>query len=466
MLEQPMRTISRPIPVTALAVGLALVLAAGQAGASGFQLRENSVKAQGRAMAGSASAFGDASAVVNNPALLATFDQRVVQADVTGIDLSFQFGGGGNAAAGSPLQQPLTGGDGGEAGDLTPVPALSVVLPLSDRFEYVTLGAMVSAPFGLKTDYDAGWVGRYHALKSDVRVIDLTLAASIDLSDRFSVGLGAIYERAEVTLSNAIDFGSGICANPASQPLCFLPDPITGPYGPQKNDGTVSVKGTDYGLGWIAGFSWRPTDRLSIGYVHRSEVDHELGGRATFDVPASVQQVFAGTGLYTSTGGGAALTLPSVDTLSATWRATDRFSLMAEASRTDWHSLKEVRIEFENPVQPDAAEAYEWDDSLFYALGGEFRFNDRFTLRAGVARDESPVSRPYRTPRMPDQDRNWYAVGLTWAPTAQFELSASYVRLELVERPEVDLVSSSGSRLTGSYKGGADLYGISAQYRF
>lgn len=454
----------RPIAVTTLALGLAL--AAGRADASGFQLRENSVKAQGRAMAGSASAFGDAAAVSNNPALLATFQERVVQAEVTGIDLSFRFDGGGRAAAGSPLQQPLTGGNGGEAGDLTPVPALSVVLPLGDRFEYVTLGAMVSAPFGLKTDYDAGWVGRYHALKSDVRVIDLTLAASVDVGDRFSVGLGAIYQRAEVTLSNAIDFGSGICANPASQGLCFLPDPITGPYGPQKNDGTVSVEGTDYGLGWIAGFNWRPTDRLSLGYMHRSEIDHELSGRATFDVPAGVAAVFAGTGLYTSTGGGARLTLPSIDTLSATWRATERLSLMAEASRTDWHSLKEVRIEFENPVQADAAEAYEWDDSMFYALGGEFRLGDRLVLRAGVARDESPVSRPYRTPRMPDQDRNWYSVGLTWAPSANFELSASYVRIHLVERPELDLVSSSGSRLAGAYDGGADLYGVSAQYRF
>ena len=457
---------ARPLPLTALALGLALVLSAGQANASGFQLRENSVKAQGRAMAGSASALGDAAAVSNNPALLATFQDRVVQAEVTGIDLSFRFDGGGAAAAGSPLQQPLTGGNGGEAGGLTPVPALSAVFPLSDRFEYVTLGAMVSAPFGLKTDYDAGWVGRYHALKSDVRVIDLTLAASVALSDRFSVGLGAIYQRAEVTLSNAIDFGSGICANPASQALCFMPNPITGPYGPQRNDGTVSIEGTDYSLGWIAGFSWRPTDRLSIGYMHRSETDHDLRGTATFDVPGSVQSVFAGTGLYTTGGGGAALTLPSVDTLSVTWQATDRFALMAEASRTDWRSLREVRIQFDNPVQPDAAEEYLWGDSMFYALGGEFRVGERVTLRAGLARDESPVSRSYRTPRMPDQDRNWYSVGLTWAASPRFELSASYVRIELTERPEVDLVSSSGSRLVGAYRGGADLYGVSAQYRF
>ena len=136
---------------SALALGIAGALASGQAHASAFQLKENSVKAQGRAMAGSASAKGDASVVVNNPAVMSTFTEKTVQTDVTAIDLSFNFTGGGNAAAGSPLQRPLTGGNGGNAGGLTPVPAMSFILPLSDRFEYLTLGAMVSAPFGLKT---------------------------------------------------------------------------------------------------------------------------------------------------------------------------------------------------------------------------------------------------------------------------------------------------------------------------
>jgi hypothetical protein len=181
-----MEFVSKATRISALALGIAGALACGQAQASAFQLKENSVKAQGRAMAGSASAKGDASVVANNPAVMSTFTEKTVQADVTAIDLSFKFNGGGSAAAGSPLAQPLTGGNGGDAGGLTAVPAASFVLPLSDGFEYLTLGAMISAPFGLKTEYDNDWVGRYHALKSDVRIIDLTLAASLELSDTFS----------------------------------------------------------------------------------------------------------------------------------------------------------------------------------------------------------------------------------------------------------------------------------------
>ncbi|WP_407353090.1 OmpP1/FadL family transporter [Luteimonas sp. R10] len=462
-----MQTHPRILTISALTLGVAGVLAcADQAHASAFELRENSVKAQGRAMAGSASAKGDASVVVNNPAVMSTFEQKTVQGDVTAIDLSFEFNGGGSAAAGSPLQQPLTGGDGGDAGGVTPVPAMSFILPLSDRFEYLTLGAMVSAPFGLKTEYDSDWAGRYHAVESDVRIVDLTLSAAVDITDRFSVGFGAVIERADVTLSNAIDFGSSLCANPATQPLCFMPDPVTGTYGPQKNDGFVSIEGDDTNLGFVGGLNFRPTDRISLGYAYRSEIKHEISGSADFTVPSNVAPILAGTGQFVDTGGGARLVLPSTHTFSGTWQATDQLSLMAEAAHTGWSSMEEVRIQFENPAQPDSVEDYNWHDSWFYTIGAEYALNDRFTLRGGIGRDESPIAYQHRTPRMPDQDRNWYAIGLTWAASDQFELSAAYTRIQMADDPEIDIVSSSGSRLTGTYDGGANLFGVSAQYRF
>ena len=446
--------------VSALALGIAGVLAYGDVHAAAFQLKENSVKAQGRAMAGAASAKGDASVVVNNPAVMSTFTERTLQADVTAIDLSYTFSGNGTAATGTPFQQPLTGGNGGDAGDVAAVPAASFILPLSGDFEYLTLGMMISAPFGLKTEYDAGWKGRYHALESDVKIIDLTLAASLELSDSFSIGAGLVYEHADVTLSQAVDFGTVICGqNPTA---CLTPG---SPYGPQRNDGIAHINGTDNGLGWIIGMNWRPTDKLSLGYSHRSEVDHELDGDSVFEVPANVRAAL-GNSVFINGGGGADLTTPAVDAFSATYYATDRFTVMAEATRTEWSSLQEIRIEFDNPGQPDSAEEYNWAENWFYSIGGEYKFSDAFTFRAGVARDDSPVSRPYRTPRLPDQDRMWYSLGLTWALSEHFEINASYVKIDIVDTPEVDLTTSTRARLVGEFDGGADLYGVSMQYKF
>jgi long-chain fatty acid transport protein len=89
--------------------------------------------------------------------------------------------------------------------------------------------------------------------------------------------------------------------------------------------------------------------------------------------------------------------------------------------------------------------------------------------RAGVARDDSPISRPYRTPRLPDTDRNFYSAGVTWTPSEHWEVSGSYTRVALIHKPEVEIVSEGsgqGALLEGNFSGGADLYGISAQYKF
>ena len=77
------------------------------------------------------------------------------------------------------------------------------------RLDGMTLGASVSAPFGLKTEYDPDWVGRYNAIRvrrEDRRPDPVGRVRSDRRASRSASAL--IYERAEVTLSNAIDFGT------------------------------------------------------------------------------------------------------------------------------------------------------------------------------------------------------------------------------------------------------------------
>ncbi|HEY5851397.1 MAG TPA: outer membrane protein transport protein, partial [Lysobacter sp.] len=62
-----MQHVHRFTRLSALALGITGALAIGQVHASAFQIKENSVKAQGRSFAGSAIAPGDVSVVSNNP---------------------------------------------------------------------------------------------------------------------------------------------------------------------------------------------------------------------------------------------------------------------------------------------------------------------------------------------------------------------------------------------------------------
>ncbi|MGY4514839.1 porin [Lysobacter sp. HA18] len=445
---------------TALALGVAGVLTLGNAHASGFQIRENSVKNLGRANSGTAVAKNDASVVSNNPAAMVNFTRNAVQVDLTDIDLDAEFTGGGSTALPSPPfpPTPLTGGNGGDPGDPTIVPALSAVFPLSGALDNVTVGVSVDAPFGLKTEYDPNWVGRYNAIKSDVKTVDLNLSAALAITDRFSIGFGAIVQRADVTLSNAIDAGTAICStNPAT---CFSP---VSPFHPQGNDGTVEVQGDDTGLGWRVGLQWRPTDALTIGVAHRSEIDHDLQGDATFTMPSAVMAVAASR--FQNGAISAPLTTPSVTTVSVEYDFSDSFRLMADYQATDWHSLKAVQI-FRAGGGVLGNEPFQWKDTNFYSLGGEWDLSPTWTLRAGIALDESPTNDTYRTPRLPDADRKIFSLGATWNVSETFSVDAAYMRIN-VDDPTINgATSSSGSKLTGVFNAHADLFGVAAQFKF
>ena len=448
-----MQHASRFIQLSALAFGIAGALAVGQAQASGFQLKENSVKSMGAAFAGAGVNETDSSVVANNPATMARFSGTTMQVDVTAIDLSYEFKGTGTDALG----RPLTGGNGGDAGDIAAVPALSVIHKLDNGLAF---GAMVSAPFGLKTEYDNDWVGRYYAHTSDVEIVDLTLAAALDIvPDRFSVGAGIIYSRADVTLSKSVDFGSLLFSNPATRPLPFA--------RPQAADGFAEIQGDDTGFGWTVGANLKPTDKLAIGVSYRSEIDYELEGTADWTVPGNVAAVFAASPttrpLFQDGAALAKLTTPSVLNVDLRYDFTDSFSMMASYAETGWESLREVRIEFANP-DPDSVEPFNWKDTTFASLGAEYKLNPSWTLRGGVAYDETPTHIETRTPRLPDANRMWYSLGASWAATQALEVNFGYTRIE-PNSPKID-ITSGGSTLVGPFDGAANLYGVSAQYKF
>ncbi len=285
-----------------------------------------------------------------------------------------------------------------------------------------------------------------------------------------------------MTLANGIDFGRLLAA--AGVPGGTIGNPVT--------DGSVSITGADNGIGWVAGMQYTPNSHLSVGYSHRSEIDHNIRGKADFTAPAAFlgaqpgfkaiaaaysqlpandprraaipQLLVLGNG-FSDTGGNANLTTPSIDTVSVQFNASDALRFYGDVQRTDWHSLKSVVIDFANPFQPDSAEPFNWKDTMFYSVGAEYDINEAFTIRGGIAKDESPTNNVDRTPRLPDNDRMLYSVGFSWHASEHISIDAAYQKIT-IDKPSVNILSSSGSRLAGTFSGDANLYSIGASYKF
>lgn len=443
--------------LSALVIGIAGALAMGHAHGAAFQLKENSAKGLGRAFAGSTSAPGDASVVATNPAAMRQLDGRQFQGDLSAISFSADFQGDGNyvGATGPGSGAPISGGNGGDAGMIAPVPALYFHMPVGESAHF---GASLTVPFGFKTDYHSDWVGRYQGVTTDLKAIDLGLSASYDINPYLSFGGSVFVEHLTIELSNAIDFGTAIYAQGGG----------AAGFAPGNADGFVKIKGDNNAVGYTIGGLFSPNEDTHIALSYRSKVKHEVtGGDANFTVPgnaAAFLSVYA-PGQYVNTTGRAELTLPASATLSVTHNINDRWSVMGDVSRTAWKSsFDTVVVEFDS-AQADNTLGFNYDDTTFASIGTEFRLSDTVTLRGGVAYDETPTTAAHRDVRVPDVSRKWLSFGLGWTPSERIEYNFGYTHL-FTNDPTISNLSATSSTLDGSYDVGGDILAASINYKF
>ena len=441
------------IAYAALALAIAGALVSADAAASGFQLREDSVAAMGRAYAGSTTAGDDASVVANNPAAMSDLSGTLLQADVTAIDISTHFHGSGTDAIG----QPLSGDNGGNGGDVTPVPAIFFVTPLGDAWH---LGLGVYAPFGLKTDYDQTWVGRYQAIHSKVQSMDLNVSLSWAVNPNVSLGASLIAQRTSANLTNAIDFGALIGGLQAAQGQAptFLP---------QSADGYGKVEGSDWSYGWQVGaeFKLSPQDKLGLSY--RGKINHTLSGSATFQVPPAAQFAFASAGLpvFQNTAASAPFATPASADVSYWHQTGGPISFGADLAWTGWSSFKTLQVNYANPAQPPTIQQENWRDTVTFAVGMDYKLNDQWTLRGGLGYDQTPTRDSTRDPRIPDGSRTVLSLGAGYSPSQNVRFDLGYMHL-FVDDGHVNDVSQTGDQLVGYFSSHADLFGVSGQFKF
>ena len=106
------------------------------------------------------------------------------------------------------------------------------------------------------------------------------------------------------------------------------------------------------------------------------------------------------------------------------------FKLLADITWTGWSSFDELRIKFDNALQADGLTTEDWDDSFRYSIGVDWQYNQKITLRSGIAYDETPVpSAERRTPRVPGNSRTWLSFGGTYVIDDEFTIDIGYSHL-------------------------------------
>lgn len=123
----------------------------------------------GYAFAGGAASAEDASTIFWNPAGMTRLPGRQAVVGLNAIYWSARFRKEGTTSPAGPAF-PITGGDGGNPVGLNWVPNLYYAADLGRDLKG---GIGINSPFGLKTEYPADWMGRYHAIDSVLKSLNI-----------------------------------------------------------------------------------------------------------------------------------------------------------------------------------------------------------------------------------------------------------------------------------------------------
>ena len=203
------------------------------------------------------------------------------------------------------------------------------------------------------------------------------------------------------------------------------------------------------------------TEATRMGLSYRSKITHDLTGEGKFRIPEDVSAPATAVGFQDGNVGGR-VTLPESASIALVHQLNSQWSVMADASWTRWSRFEELQIN-SDVSRLNTLKEEDWENSMRYGLGVEYKANDRWSWRAGVAYDETPIPNAQRrTPRIPDSDRTWLALGGSYHYSDNIILDAAYTHIFMKDSSIEDTFTSGTQtyELSGKYKSSVDIVGV------
>ena len=426
---------------SALAVAVALV--SSQAWSAGFQLNEFSSSGLGRAYSGEGAIADDAGNVSRNPALITMFDRPTFSGGAVYVNPDVSVSG--TSRTGQSL----------DAGNIAPnawVPNLHFVAPINEQFGW---GASLTSNYGLATEFSDNYAAGSMGGKTDLTTANLNLSGAYRLSNSWSFGLGlnAVYAKAKLERTAG------------DLPLLLAAQGIPQASSIPADTQIASLKGDAWGFGWNAGILYELDKNNRYAFTYRSEVKIKFDdGDYKSDLNPAINTLLAGRNLPYATGGSTIngsldLNLPEMWEVSGYNRVAPQWAVHYSLTYTSWSQFQELK------ATGDQGQTLFYKDESFkdayrIALGTTYYMDDAWTLRAGIAYDDSPVPATHRSISIPDQDRLWLSTGATYAfnKDASVDVGVSYMHGQKVEFTEGPYTFKS--------EGKAWLYGANFNYAF
>ncbi|MCC0060936.1 MAG: outer membrane protein transport protein [Rhodobiaceae bacterium] len=370
----------------ALPAAIFVVSTANEAVAGSFAVREQSAYSQGASFAGNATCGDSVQGAFWNPSVITCNDAMAIAENTASfLFLSTDVD---TTAATDILTKP----DPGDIGKLGVVPSSSFSYAYNENLFF---GYTVNGPYGLKLGTPANHNGDAYFRDGEIFSINATPIVGYKINDYISVAAGIQVEYFDLTKFSRQATAAAVNA--------------------VGNATNVTLSGDDIGFGFTLGATLMPAEGTEIGIGFRSSIAHTLEGSL----------VQSGPGGTVSSPISADLDTPEVVTVSLRQRMNDTFTLLGTVEWTNWSRLQIVPVTTTGGATV-ATFPFSYEDGWFFSIGGEYRYNERLTLRGGVGWEMSPISDESRSLSLPDDDRLWLSVGATYKKDEKWSFNAAY----------------------------------------
>ncbi len=436
----------------AYSVAAALAAISGTAAASGFALIEQSASGLGNAYAGGAASAEDASTIFYNPAGMSRLQGKQIAVAVHGIKPSAKFSNNGTSA-GALLQ--TAGGNGGDAGSLVLVPNAYFAMEVNSALR---AGLGINAPFGLQTEYDANWIGRFQAIRSKIETVNLNPSASYQVNDNLSIGAGVSYQRIKGELTSAVNWSA-----------------LAGGLLGANVEGVTTVSGNDSAWGYNLGALFNLSPQTRVGLAYRSAIKYNLNGSIAFVNRPTAGPALVLAALAAATPDGAvnlAIKMPDTFSASLFHQLNDKWDILADATFTGWSVFDQLKVVRASGATLSLTQE-NWKNTWRVAVGANHHYNDQWLARVGIAYDQTPVPDAFRTARIPDQNRTWLSLGGQYKPAKESMVDLGYSHLFVSDasisnnKGGVNTASTAAyGNLVGNYKNSVDILSVQYTHNF
>ncbi len=404
----------RRLCVISVIIGLVVMSALG----GGFQLNEHGARAMAQGGAWAARAY-DGSAIFFNPAGLASQRGMHVYLGTTLIAPSATFYGPTPGTTKNEMVSQV----------FTPINVYGTY----ELSEGLVVGLGIYNPYGLGSEWEAGWSGSLITEKVDLMTFYISPTVAYQVTDEISVGVGVNIVYGSAKLSRQVDV-----------------------VGVRSQ---LGIEANGIGYGFNVGAMIKPMSDLSIGLTYRAPVKVKPSGTATFD-PSSI--VVNGSTVRNLPAGDVEteLELPATAFVGVAYKLMDNLEIEADYQYIGWSSYKELAFTFKADGSTSVSPK-NYEDTYILRAGAEYTMGD-LQIRAGYLFDNNPVPDKYVEPLLPDADRNGFNIGIGYKLSEALTLDVSYLYLKFDKREAI----GTEVAFDGIYTSSANLFGVNFGYSF